>query len=158
VHIELAYIYAMRRFILFLSITVFLPVLYTCGRIVLPPNIPQVPVEFTLFLFDPAYVALQGVGGWVEIPAGSRGIIVYRTGIQRFNAYERHCPYEQGGQCGRVGFDENLMFLTCNACPGESCESKFNPLDGSLMSGPSVYPLFQYRTQFDGQAMLRVFN
>jgi len=130
---------------------------WSCGEF-RPPNIPIVPVDFTIFLFDPDFVNLQGVGGWVEVPGGSRGIIVFRAGLNRFNAYERHCPWEQTGECGQVGFDENQLFLECNACPGESCASRYNPIDGSLVNGPSTYPLFQYRTQFDGQAMLRVFN
>lgn len=125
---------------------------------VLPPNIPNVPVDQTIFIFDPEYAALQGVGGYAELPGGSRGIIVFRVSIDRFNAYEMHCPYESSGSCGRVTPDENGLMLVDRDCDGDGCGSAFNIIDGSVVNGPSVYPLVQYKVILSGQGLLRVYN
>jgi hypothetical protein len=125
---------------------------------VLPPNIPNVPVDQTIFIFDAQYAALQGVGGYAELPGGSRGILVFRVSIDRFNAYEMHCPYESSGTCGRVRPDDTGLFLVDDDCGGDGCGSRFNIIDGSVVSGPSFYPLVQYQVVLSGQGILRVFN
>jgi len=123
-----------------------------------PVNIPYVTFDFTINILDPTYVNLQGVGGSVIIPGGSRGIVIYRVSIEQFNAYERHCTHDTDNPCGKVDYDSSGIILVDNDCSGSGCGSKFNIIDGSVLNGPAVYPLIQYTTQFDGMAMLRVYN
>ena len=123
-----------------------------------PVNIPYVSFDYTINIFDPAFVSLQGVGGSVFIDGGSRGLIIYRVSIDQFNAYERHCTYDSENPCGKVDFDTSGIILVDNDCSGAGCGSKFNIIDGSVLNGPAQYPLIQYNTSFDGMAMLRVFN
>jgi hypothetical protein len=123
-----------------------------------PVNIPYVSFDFTINILDPTYVNLQGVGGSVIIPGGSRGIVVYRVSIDQFNAYERHCTYDCNNACGKVDYDSSGIVLVDNDCGGAGCGSKFNLIDGSVLNGPAQYPLIQYTTSFDGMAMLRIYN
>jgi hypothetical protein len=123
-----------------------------------PVNIPYVTFDYTINIFDPAFVNLQGVGGSVYIEGGSRGILIYRVSIEQFNAYERHCTHDTENPCGKVSFDNSGIILVDDDCSGSGCGSKFNVIDGSVINGPAQYPLIQYNTSFDGIAMLRVFN
>lgn len=141
-----------------LCLCLFFPLTWTCTP-QYPPNIPQVQVDITLFLGDPFLVNLQGVGGSVEIPGGSRGILLYRASIDQFNAYELHCPYAHTDACGKVHPDQSGLFLVDDSCDtGAGCGSRFNIINGQVEAGPATYPLVQYNTNFDGQATLRIFN
>lgn len=123
-----------------------------------PVNIPYITFDYNINILEPAYVDLQGVGGSVFIPGGSRGIVIYRVSIEQFNAYERHCTYDCDNPCGKVDYDSSGIVLVDSDCGGSGCGSKFNIIDGSVLNGPAQYPLIQYATTFDGMAMLRVYN
>jgi len=149
-----------KRGILNLGLLLILPIMISlsgCQR-QYPVNIPFVRFDYTINILDPAYVNLQGVGGSVFIDGGSRGIVIYRVSIDQFNAYERHCTYNCDNPCGKVSFDSSGIVLVDNDCGGSGCGSKFNVIDGSVVNGPAQYPLIQYTTSFDGQAILRVYN
>lgn len=123
-----------------------------------PVNIPYVTFDFTINILDPQFVNLQAVGGTAIIDGGSRGIVIYRVSIDQFNAYERHCTYDSENACGKVSFDGSGIILVDDDCSGAGCGSKFNVIDGSVTNGPAQYPLIQYSTQFDGMALLRIYN
>ena len=122
-----------------------------------PPGVPRVPVDISLYVFDPDFVDLQAVGGYALIPGGSRGILIYRVSIDQFNAYELHCPSNHTGDCGRVSLESNGFYLTDTDCPGNACGSRFYIITGGVESGPSQYPLVRYKTTFDG-SLLRIFD
>ena len=61
--------------------------------------VPFVPVDVTIDIQLPSYSELQGVGGWTYINGGSRGIIIYRRGIEDFVAFDRHSPADPDGTC-----------------------------------------------------------
>jgi hypothetical protein len=61
--------------------------------------VPFVPVDVTIDIQLPSYSDLQGVGGWTYLNGGSRGIIVYRRGIDDFVAFDRHSPADVNGTC-----------------------------------------------------------
>lgn len=122
-----------------------------------PANIPFVPVDITINIYDPQFVSLQGVGGYTMIPGGSRGIILYRASIDQFHAYERHCTYDPGNGCGIVGPDPSGIILEDTDCSIDQCGSKFNVIDGSVIQGPATFALLQYPTAFDG-VLLRIYN
>lgn len=123
-----------------------------------PANIPHVDVDITINIFEQQYIDLQGVGGIAYVSGGSKGIVVYRVSIDQFNAYERHCPYDTENPCGKVSLDNNELYLVDNDCSGGGCGSRFNPINGSNVDGPAIYPLLQYNTAFDGGALLRIYN
>lgn len=127
-----------------------------CGE-VNPSNIPTVPVDINLNIYDPQFVNLLGTGGAVFIEGGVRGIVVYRASIDQFNAYERYCPYNTHLPCGKVSLHSSGIMLVDDDCSGEGCGSKFNIIDGSVIEGPASYPLLRYNTYFDG-AIVRIFN
>lgn len=122
-----------------------------------PSNIPNVPVDITLSIYEAQFVDLQAVGGYAYVNGGSRGIILYRASINRINAYERHCPYNTEDPCGVVSLDSSEIKLIDYGCDGNGCGSQFNIINGQVLNGPAVYALLQYNTSFDG-AILRVYN
>lgn len=116
--------------------------------------VPFVPVDVTIDIQLPSYSDLQGVGGWTYLNGGSRGIIVYRKGIDEFVAFDRHSPADIDGSCPAPLFPDDQNFLQLI----DSCNNAtFSLYDGSSISG-SNYGLRQYATQFNGNNLLRVYN
>jgi nitrite reductase/ring-hydroxylating ferredoxin subunit len=111
----------------------------------------EIPVVAVSFVVDPnstQYLELNGVGGWVTVTGGYRGIIIYRKSISEFMAYERACPYDWEKTDARVDVEASGLTAVC-----PSCKSKFILIDGTPFEGPSHYPLKQYQTQFDGNLL-----
>ncbi len=116
--------------------------------------VPFVPVDVTIDIQLPSYSNLQGVGGWTYLNGGSRGIIVYRKGIDEFVAFDRHSPVDVSGTCPLPLYPDNQNFLQLK----DSCNNAvFSLYDGSPVSN-SIYGLRQYATQFNGNNLLRVYN
>ena len=116
------------------------------------PNIPEINIDFTIYPNTLEYQELNTVGGWMYVtaPPPSYGIIIYRYNIDEFKAYERMAPNEPYA-CPNNRLYVELPFVI------DSCLNyKYSILDGSLFEGTG-YPMTQYFTQFDGQA-LRVYN
>ena len=112
-------------------------------------GIPYVQVNIKLYTTDPAFFNLNAVGGWEYINGGSKGILVYRSGIDEFKAYDRHCPYQPNDACSIVAVDSsNIMAVdTC-------CGSQFVITDGQVTKAPSVEPLKEYQTSYDGSVLI----
>ncbi len=116
--------------------------------------VPFVPVDVTIDIQLPSYSNLQGVGGWTYLNGGSRGIIVYRKGIDEFVAFDRHSPADVSGTCPLPLYPDSQNFLQLK----DSCNNAvFSLYDGSPVSN-SIYGLRQYATQFNGNNLLRVYN
>ncbi len=106
------------------------------------------------------FINLNTVGGYEYLTAEypSRGIIVYRISNVDFVAFERTCPHDpdacctEEDACSRLVVDEGGLLIS-DAC----CESTYLILDGSNVEGPSVKPLKQYNTSYDGKT-LHIFN
>lgn len=115
------------------------------------PNIPfDVTIDFTL----PSYSNLTGVGGYAYVNAGSRGVIVYRRGLNDFVAFDRHSPADVDGSCPTALTPDSNNYLILN----DACnEAQFSLYDGSPMSG-SDFGLRAYQTVFDGNNSLRIYN
>ena len=116
--------------------------------------IPYVPFDITIDIQLPSYSQLQGVGGWSYVNGGSRGIIVYRKGIDEFVAFDRHSPVDPDGICDFPLFPDSENFLllkdTCN-------NATFSMYDGSPVSN-SAFGLRQYAVQFNGSNLVRIYN
>ncbi|MGB0403607.1 MAG: hypothetical protein ACPGEG_05870 [Salibacteraceae bacterium] len=114
-------------------------------------SIPEVEVDIFLNLNEPSNYNLTYVGGWIYIPGGSRGIIVYRL-QDSFIAFERHTPYQSEKTCAFVVVDSTDLYAI-----DQCSESTFLLLDGSVTKGPAAIPLKRYRTSIQSD-VLRVFN
>jgi hypothetical protein len=105
------------------------------------------------------FINLNAVGGHEYITANppSRGIIVYRLSVNDFMAFERTCPYDPDGccttsSCTRLVVEDDGIIVT-DSC----CGSTYLILDGSNVTGPSVTPLKQYNTTYNGKT-LHIYN
>ncbi len=105
------------------------------------------------------FINLNVVGGYEYITANppSRGIIVYRTSVNDFMAFERTCPHDpdaccEENSCSRIVVEEDGLLMK-----DDCCGSTYLILDGSNVQGPSVKPLKQYNTSYNGK-ILHIYN
>lgn len=137
----------------FLSLTVLLILISTGGCKKDTDNgIPITPVDIYLYTNNPSFVNINGVGGWVYVTGGVRGIIVYRKSQTEFMAYDRNCTYQSSDPCATVVVDATNILVT-DTC----CHSKFSMYDGSVTQAPAGLPLKAYNTTFDGN-VLHIYN
>lgn len=116
-------------------------------------TIPEVNVNFTIHPNDAQYAALNHVGGYMYFTGGVAGIIIYRLDVSTFLAYDRACPYDwDKSKDAWICVEESGLTLA-----DAHCGSRFNILDGGVISGPAQFPLKTYKTRYDGM-ILRVYN
>jgi len=116
-------------------------------------QIPPATVDFYVYLNQPQFQTLNTVGNYVYVTGGVKGIIVYHKSIDEFAAYERTCPYDPDVSGALVQVDSSGLGLV-----DYHCGSRYNILDGSIVSGPTAYPLRQYYCEYDGVSSLHVHN
>jgi Rieske Fe-S protein len=117
-------------------------------------QVPVIPTDIFLNINLPEFNALQNPGGWVYITGGSRGIMVYRLGLNDFAVFDRHCTFQVAQGC-RVNIEDSNITAKDENC----CESVFSVLDGVPLSGPARRPLLRYQTQFNPNTnVLRIYN
>jgi len=89
------------------------------------------------------YPNLTGGNGYEYLYGGYQGIVVIRTSLEQYVAYERTCPHDHGRLAVSKDYGNTVL-----ECP--DCHSRFNafadgqPLDGSQTS----CPLYQYSTHY----------
>ncbi len=115
--------------------------------------VPNVYVNFTIFLSDPEFSTLQTIGNNVFVTGGVSGIIIYRVSQSEFVAFDRCCTYKPSDRCAILPDTVNTLFLKCPCCG-----SKFSFIDGSVQESPAERPLTSYSTYFDGNNSLQVSN
>lgn len=118
-------------------------------------DFPYAPVSITIDMQNPLYLELQNVSGSVLIPDEGlydNGVIIFRSGIDEFKAYDMTCPYEVSTTCA-VEQDENSIVKVSCSC----CESSFELYYGSVSNGPAVYGLHEYRTAYNGD-IIQIYN
>jgi nitrite reductase/ring-hydroxylating ferredoxin subunit len=123
--------------------------------------IPDVYVDFYINLSDPEFFVLtaptnskiitSATNNYGPDAAGfdNNGIIVYRSAMDEFYAYDCTCPhdYAVNGLSIKVSVD----FLSA-ICP--KCSTSYSlEAGGTPISGPGRYPLKNYKTSFDGQGV-----
>jgi nitrite reductase/ring-hydroxylating ferredoxin subunit len=123
-----------------------------CGKEDNHPEIPDVPVSFAIDPNSTEYNEISHIGGWIYLTGGYNGILVYRSEMTVFMAYDRACPYDFQENNARIVVE--VSGITC-ACP--VCGSKYIITDGTPFEGPSRYMLKQYRTTYDG-SLLYIYN
>ena len=102
----------------------------------------NVDVDIYLNINSAENSSLRIPGGSKELGGGVNGVILYRTSTNAFTAFDMTCPHEDEENC-IVQVDGALVTCPC-------CGSVFSLLDGSLISGPSQWPLKAYYVNFDG--------
>ena len=116
-----------------------------------PTGIPYVPVDVVINVQNPQYFNLQVVTGWEYVNGGSRGLIVYRYGLNEFKVFDRHSTFEPANGC-QVSVDSS------NVIAQDPCsESRWSIVDGTVLNGPAGLPLQPYSNSFDG-TYLHIFN
>jgi nitrite reductase/ring-hydroxylating ferredoxin subunit len=144
----------------------FLPLLLTsCGK-ASNDIIPDVFIDFTIDLLDPEFVNLavinaadtidETTNNWGYKSAGydNNGIIVF-SGPDDYYAFDRTCPHDfsETGSSIKIKLESNIYAV----CP--KCNTKYSlSTYGTPISGPGKYPLKNYKTNFDGDRFIRVWN
>lgn len=120
-------------------------------------NIAYQTVNITMYPNDPLYFKLQTVGGWVYISGGVNGIIVYRKTATNsptdFVALERTSTSLPDDPNARVKVQADNFTLK-DTISG----SKWQIVDGALISGPATQNLRSYNAIFDGNNTLTIRN
>lgn len=123
------------------------------------PPLPFAVVNITIEPNSTQFINLNTVGGHEYLTADhpSRGVLVFRVDENTFKAYERTCPHDPNAccdeGCSRLYVPDNEVFLIKDDC----CGSIYSILDGSNISGPSVYPLKEFFTSYNGKT-LHIYN
>lgn len=133
-------------------ITLLLAVLFTACHNTYHPTIPYKKVDFTIYPNDVMYYRLNTYGGYEYFTGGVGGIVVYRLDEWTFLAYDRSCSYDWEENSSWIWVHPNGIMLIDSLCG-----STYNILDGNVISGPAIWPLYQYKTRYDG-FRLRVYN
>ena len=106
-------------------------------------NVPYVPVDLWLNINEPQWFNLMVPSGWEYATGGSRGLIIYRNNLEEFTVLERHSPYNAEESCAVVVTDDNIIVE--DPCSG----SQWLIIDGSIVTGPTNFPLVMYDVTFD---------
>lgn len=126
--------------------------LFSCKKDTKAGQIPNVYVNFYIYLNDPSFAVLNSVGSAVLVTGGVKGIIIYRSTFDTFTALERCSSYKPSDFCA-----VNIDSTGVNAI--DPCSlSKFSLIDGSVVKGPANLPLKTYQTFFDGDNTIHIFN
>ncbi len=124
-------------------------------------SIPYQTVNITLYPNDPIYASgthpIQSVNGWIYINGGVNGIIVYRkTAINSSNdfiAIERTSTALPNNANAKaiVQLDNFTLKDTISG-------SRWQIIDGGLISGPATQNLRLYTAVYDGLGTLTIRN
>ncbi len=139
------------RFILMVSALIL--IVAACKKQTTHP-VPYIPFDVSINITLPSYSSLMGVGGYAYVNGGSKGIIVYRRGVDDFVAFDRHSPADEAGICAQPLYpDTNNFLVLLDDCNNAS----FSLYDGSPISN-CEYGLRQYATTWNGSETVRIYN
>lgn len=120
-------------------------------------NIAYQTVNITMYPNDPLYFKLQTVGGWVYIAGGLNGIIVYRKTMT--NSPTDFIALERTSTALPDNPDAKVKVQTDNFTLKDTISgSKWQIIDGGLISGPAIQNLRLYNAVFDGNNTLTIRN
>ncbi len=140
------------------NLSIFLLIFFVSACEDVKNDIPDIPVNFTIYLDDPIYRELRTVGNSITVLGGHAGIVVYRFTQDEFIAYDRLCPVEQKEDC-RIQATDDDLFYTCNCC-----KTPYLMIDGTGQSrNDTTFPgtgkfLKAYRTYYNGNNEVRITN
>ena len=135
-------------------ILIILSILINCKKNSSKNPIPNIPFDISINIDLPSYYELAGVGGWICIDGGSKGIIIYRKATDIFVAFDRQSPKDPDGICVKPLTPDSINFLQLN----DFCsDAKFSMYDGAAINN-SEFGLRQYQTSWNGTNILRIYN
>jgi len=111
-------------------------------------DVPFRTVNIDINLSSPDFIALNGVGGFVYISGGVKGIFVSRKSFDEYVAFDRNCTFNAQDGCV-VSADSSGFFLEDRAC----CGSRFSFDQGNSINGPATRTLRIYRTFITGTTL-----
>jgi len=144
--------HAPKLSIIFLLFVISTTSILSCKKTKSHP-IPTIPFDITINISLPTYSDLMGVGGYAYVDGGSKGIVVYRSSLHEFVAFDRHSPVNDASCEKPLETDPNNFLQLRDMCSGAT----FSLLDGSPLSGSSV-GLRRYIVEYDGNTYLRIYN
>ena len=110
--------------------------------------LPNISVSETVFLNNPSNNSLIAVGGWVTIPGGIKGIVVYHASIDNYLAYDLACPHMAPSECPAMIVEDGLnMECTCD-------NSKFALALGGAPQSGTPFAAKQYRVIIEGNTLI----
>lgn len=110
--------------------------------------IPYVKVDEYFLIYSD--LSDLGVLGTKFVKGGVNGMVIFRESDFGFRAFDRTCTLWPEHNAAIL--DDTLALR----CP--ECSSLYVPsLEGAAISGPAVYPLFEYNAVLQGD-LLHVFN
>jgi nitrite reductase/ring-hydroxylating ferredoxin subunit len=125
--------------------------------------IPDVFVDFTIDLLDPEFVNLTAIGNSDTIDASNwgyrsagyddNGIIIY-SGPDEYFAFDRTCPHDYAVNDLSVKVKIDYAVAICPVCSTKYALSAY----GTPISGIGKYQLKNYKTSFDSDRYIRVWN
>jgi nitrite reductase/ring-hydroxylating ferredoxin subunit len=127
--------------------------------------IPDVFVDFTIDLLDPEFVNLSAIGNsdtidasthnWGYRSAGydNNGIIIY-SGPGEYFAFDRTCPHDYAVNDLSIKVKIDFAVAVCPVCGTQYALSAY----GTPISGVGKYQLKNYKTSFDNDRYIRVWN
>ncbi len=123
----------------------FILILFSCKKSSINSNFPTVTVNKYVYMNLPPYNYLQVVGNYMYIDdAGYKGLIVYHRSFDEWVAFDRGCTYDP------TNASALLEVITGGLTVQDAhCGSKFNLVDGSVISNPATTPMRQYRVDYD---------
>jgi len=148
----------------FFAAVICIPVLSSC-KSTNNDIIPDVFVDFTIDLLDPEFVNLSAIGNsdtvdastnnWGYRSAGydGNGIIIY-SGPDEYFAFDRTCPYDYAANDLSVKVKIDYAIAECPVCGTSYALSAF----GTPVSGVGKYQLKNYKTRFNNDRYIRVWN
>lgn len=112
------------------------------------------PVQFKtqLNLNLPQYIGLASPQGYVYIPEGNKGTVVYHLPQGGFAAYDRTCSYNPQDACAQITVDSNYVGMRCGNYKNgfqTCCASVFDLNTGTAIQKPASRPLKSYYTSYD---------
>ncbi|MCD6065499.1 MAG: hypothetical protein K0S33_325 [Bacteroidetes bacterium] len=120
------------------------------------PNQVNTVVNVRIYKNTPDFSPLLIGGGHTYAAGGVSGLIIYRVAMNETNgdfvAFDRNCPHEGG-----TNLNAKLYVMPDLMVKDTICKSKFYISNGTVANGPSVYPMKQYNTSYDGY-VLHIYN
>jgi len=112
------------------------------------PFLHNIAVDQTVYLNNPSNNNLLFVGGYVEIPGGIKGIVVYRGSGDLFYAFDLACPNSPPSDCTKMTVDGVNMICSCD-------DSKYAlALGGAPQQSSTKYGAKEYKVVNNGQTLL----
>jgi hypothetical protein len=118
-------------------------------------GVPYTPINIVIYVGDPLNAPIQNAGGWKYFSGGVSGLIVYcKVQNSEFVVLDRTSTYLPDDFNARVKVQPDAF-----TCKDTISGSKWQIVDGAVMSGPATAPLRLYNYTYDsGTGTLRITN